>query len=219
MFLLDLTRLAFCSTLAAPVTPAAPAPILARLAPDTAVVTMTDTVQVTLTTDVLTKMTAFVSQYLKAPKELQDSAGLYRTMMPIPFAPIARLSSFPALPSMNAPDMVTLAAKFPAIAENFKQAGITPHEYMRVRRSLMAAHVHMSANKAVNGDAAPFDTSNVIGKNSAFLKAHPTELQALAAAGMSLPELQVQVQQKPADDASGGLLFPPPSDQPASVPK
>ena len=217
MLLFDLTRLTLCTTLAtAPVAPAAP--MTAAIEPDTSIVTMTDTAQVLVTPEIMTRMTAFVSSYFKIPKTTLDSSMLFRMMVPMPAMHLRNIAPDPVLPPLNAADMGMFSDKSPTVAAEFKKAGITPQDYMRWRRSLLAAYYMYAMDQVVNKAASGIDTSTVLGKNADFLRTHQTEFKALGDAGMPFPQFQMTMQQQQPMGVGSPMLPTTPAPTPAPAP-
>jgi hypothetical protein len=98
-------------------------------------------------------------------------------------------------PSVVMMDLPALAAQYPSVAADLKQAGLTAQQHDALRVALVNAYATQSVGKEM---AAP-DPSSPVAKNLAFLDAHPDELQALAQAG---------VQQLDAFADLGGTLPP-----------
>jgi hypothetical protein len=197
MLVIGLAGVVLCSVVAA-----APAPVTVGAVADTTIATMTDTVQPVMTAEGLAKMTAFLSNYMKSPQGVKDSAMKMRIMVPLGTVHVQRLSNSPKLPSVNAPDMVSLAKTNATVAAQFKAAGLTPEEYMQWRRALMIAAITNNTDQAVNGAAGALDTTTTVGKNAYFMKTHQQEVAALTATGFQFPQIQLRL--TPNAPATGG---------------
>jgi len=147
-----------------------------------------DSAQSLLTVESLAGMTKFWSNFMKNTPDVRDTGRQQNqeTLM-IPLGKVSGVQTPPSLQT-KVVNMVAMAAKFPTVAENFKQAGMTPEQWEQTRSALFSAFMtnQIDAGGKETGDGS------VLWKNVAFLRAHQTELQALQATGMYLPKVQMQ---------------------------
>lgn len=157
------------------------------LASDTTTVTMTDTAQVAVTTDILAKLKTFYVQYMQDAAPVRESGLNHRLLMPLPEFRVAGLARPLVSQPLLFPDMVARAEQVPEIANNLRTAGMTAKEFLQWRRSIICAATQNRLEATVHGDSAAIDTSTVIGRNAAFIRKHPTEWMDLAKSGMQVP--------------------------------
>jgi imidazolonepropionase-like amidohydrolase len=94
--------------------------------------------------------------------------------------------------SFAAPDMGALADKFPTVKAALEQAKLTPLRYMQLHRAILCASLTDQLDRAMHEgkSTTSTDTTSVINKNVAFLRANPKVEPDLRAAGLELPMIQ-----------------------------
>lgn len=145
-----------------------------------------------LTVDVMHRMTSFWTAFMKESPAIRDTARMrHQKTVAIDIGDQKQLAT-------AAVDMVALAKQYPAVAADLQHAGVTAEQWEAYRNALYAARMLMAAPLTLSNDHA-------LGKNIAFLKAHPQELHALETTGMTFPEkMQLQIMGAP----GGGDLTP-----------
>jgi len=123
-----------------------------------------------LTVDVLTRMTTFWASFVKEPDSVQvrGRRSIHEWMV---------VTDGQQQGQVKAINMAAMAAKYPSIATDFKQAGLVPQQWEDYRRAIFDALLAPSSTPA----------TSVLGQNVAFLGAHQQEFDALKAAGERFP--------------------------------
>jgi len=189
MALLNLTALAISATITAGLSGMTPTGIASASS------IHADTTQVVLTADALSRMTTFWATFMKESPLLRDVAR-QNNQKQIQLSLALGNSGQPQVFPLVAVDMVAMAAQYPSVVADFKQAHLTPEEWEQLRLSLFTALVTEQALKA-QGSGVPA-SSSVVGQNIVFLHTHQRELDALKATGMWIPRAKAQG----ADDGS-----------------
>jgi hypothetical protein len=139
---------------------------------------------VILTVDALTRMTTFWSAFQKEPQAVQNPDQIKPDSLELRLdLGSGGQKSFP----VEGVNMVALAAKFPSVAADLQQAGLSALQWEQYRQALYDAS--LSAQVAKASDYTPTPTSG-IGRNAAFLDAHPAAVAALQATGMWFPPVR-----------------------------
>jgi hypothetical protein len=154
-----------------------------------------ESTQVVLTVDALSRMTAFWAAFVKEPPSVRDIARM-QTHKDVLLSVDLGGASVSQL-TVQVVDMIAMAAKYPSVAADFKQAQVTPEQWEQLRLSLFTATVTDKILKAVTekekAQGSPGSIpapSPLVGQNIAFLQTHQNELQALKATGMWFPNPQ-----------------------------
>jgi hypothetical protein len=130
-----------------------------------------------LTTDVLTQMTTFWTNFLREPDSIRTTAR--RAHLREVIVPVGQ-----ERPSIWMVDMAALAAKYPSVAADLKTAGLTAQQHDAYRVALISAQV----SKSIGKEAGTVEATSALAKNVEFFDAHPDEFKALARAGIEHPE-------------------------------
>ena len=137
-----------------------------------------------LTTEALTKMTAFWTRFMQEPDSIKTAARrAHLREVTVPFW--EEQSSIPMV------DIAALAAKHPSVARALQEVGLSAQQHEAYRVALVSAHVMMPFDKLraespIRTFIKPVAPTSVLAKNLAFMQAHPDELKALEATGMWL---------------------------------
>ena len=160
-----------------------------------------------LTADALTHFVQFWTSFMQEPASIRTTWNIYMN----PDSTMLRQTELHevSLPvgheraSVWMTDMSALAARYPSVAADLKNAGLTAEQHDAYRLALLSAMTTQSVN-AQAGDvlgaaqfqalaqsfgappladptpvALPVDSASVLGRNMAFLEAHQDELSAL----------------------------------------
>jgi len=130
-----------------------------------------------LTTEALTKMTAFWTRFSLEPDSIRTTAR--RAYLREVVVPVGE-----ERPSLPLVDMAALAAAHPSVAAAFKAAGLTAQQHDAYRVAVISARVGADAGS----DAGVIEAASVLAQNIAFMNAHSDELQALETAGVENSE-------------------------------
>ena len=79
--------------------------------------------------------------------------------------------------------MAALAARYPSVAAALTEASLTGEQHDQYRAALVSAMVTETFGERATG--AVVDPASALGKNIAFLRAHPEALKALEEASSS----------------------------------
>lgn len=153
----------------------------------------TDTVPPVLTLDLLTRVQRFLEQWKREPPAVHalahDSANcahfvVQRGTFPGQFAALGGRTTLTAA----VVDFGAVAAKSPAVAEDFRRAHLAPGRYLPFIKALTFAEATDTIQVSIDGmemadDALP--SSDVIWQNVGFLEAHQNAVDAL---GLALPK-------------------------------
>jgi len=183
----------------APVTVCTPQGVVADTTSKTA-----DTTQALLTPEILTKLQHFMERFHKEPPAVFDAAVQYRAEVVVPPLKIAHVPKPVQVPSLSLLDIVTAAAKTPPVEADLKEAGLTAQQYAAWRVALIAGNYAYEIHRAMNPSLA-IDTSMTSGKNAAFIRDHQAAVDALKAAGMALPDIELTPSATP-----GAVTLPQP---------
>jgi predicted esterase len=123
-----------------------------------------------LTTEALTQMTTFWTSFMKEPDSIRTAAR--RAHLREVVVPVGN-----ELPSVLFVNIASLAAIYPSVAADLKDAGLTSEQQDAYRVALLGAIVTGSVGRV----AGTIDTTSVLGRNIAFMKAHKNEFKSLAA--------------------------------------
>jgi hypothetical protein len=129
-----------------------------------------------LTTEVMRKMTAFWTRFAQEPDSIRLTARrryLHETI----------INFGQQRPVVWMTDMQAFAGKYPTVAADFKNAGLTAKEHDDYKIALISAMVAGEAE----GEVGAIDPASTLAKNIAFLAAHPEEGDKLAQAGIEDP--------------------------------
>lgn len=142
-----------------------------------------------LTTEALTRMTAFWTDFHGEPDAIRETARrAHLREVALPVGPVGDVP-----PSLGMVDMAALAAQYSSVATDLTRAGLTARQHDAYRVALASAQYVVAAQMvradqvaplAVQALAATIAANRVLGKNVEFMRAHPDELQALEATGM-----------------------------------
>lgn len=134
-----------------------------------------------LTTEVLTKITTFWTSFQQEPDSIKtDARRAHLREVAVPAAAEAPVSAWMV-------DMSALAARYPAVAADLKQAGLTAQEHDAYRLALLTAQyvrtgLRAEAYDRTNAILTEAVAANlVLKKNLEFLDTHADELEALEA--------------------------------------
>lgn len=130
-----------------------------------------------LTADALTRLTAFWTGFAKESDSIRTTAR--RAHLREVVVPVAE-----ERPSVWLMDVAALAARYPSVAADLRQAGLTAQQHDDYRLALISAVIVKHAKDQVGAVAA----TSLLGKNVAFVEAHPDELAALERAGIDDPD-------------------------------
>ncbi len=130
-----------------------------------------------LTGEILDKMTAFWGVFMKQPREIVWSARMSH-QKPVAFM----LGDMPATVLMM--DTPAMAAEYPSVAGALEKAGLTAEEHDAYRAAIVRAHFARLAS----GVIGPIDETTVLGKNLAFIQAHPDMFTALRQTGIFMAQ-------------------------------
>ena len=131
-----------------------------------------------LTAGAMTSMTTFWTRFLQEPDSIK-TAGRKANQKPLTVT-----AGKQQVPLPGVVDMIAMAAKYPSVAADLKQAGLTAAQWEGYRQALFDADVTQQAG---GGDVP---ANSALEKNIAFLKGHEKELAALKATGMWFPQAQ-----------------------------
>lgn len=129
-----------------------------------------------LTVEALTHMTTFWASFVKEPDSIKTT-GRKTNHQTLPLTIGQQQMTLPSVVNM-----VAMAAKYPTVAADLKQASLTAQEWQNYREALLTAWI---AQKS--GAASSIPATSALGKNLAFLNSHKTEFDALRATGMWFP--------------------------------
>lgn len=145
-----------------------------------------------LTAEALTRMTTFWRQFIEEPESIRIE-GRRAHLREVSVALGAER------PSVWMTDMPALAAQYPSVAADLQAAGLTAQQHEAYRAALLGASVAKYLNidlpqdsmfvaywRRERGELPRFavKANSSLGRNIAFLQAHPDELQALEATEM-----------------------------------
>jgi hypothetical protein len=174
MMVLDLTCLALAAALGT-------APQATTRAPATSVAV--DSTPTLLTVDALGRMTNFYTAFMKEPPDIKNT-GRKQNQEPLPVSLDLGSGGQMAQRIQRVVNMVAMAAKFPGVATDLKNAGLTAQQWEEYRKALFEATLSVQIAKMNNSAPTP---SSTVGQNAAFLDAHQKEFDALKATGMWFP--------------------------------
>lgn len=160
---------------------AAPLPATAAV-PPLALHVATDSVPV-LTADALTKMTNFWAAFMKESPAIRDTARKQH-QKPLTIPSDAATTGRATIQMQGVVDMIGMANKYPTVASDLKNSGLTAQQWDQYRAALLSAYLTSKLAKSTPA------TTSVVGQNVAFLAAHPKEFAALQATGMWFPAIQ-----------------------------
>ncbi len=126
-----------------------------------------------LTTDALTKMTAFWTRFMQEPDSIRTIAR--RAHLRDVIAPVG--AERPLLVMMDTPAM---AAQYPSVAAALQAAGLTAQQHDAYRVALASAIVTQNVGRM----AGPTEAASVLQKNTDFRNAHPDEVEVLGNTGI-----------------------------------
>ncbi len=143
-----------------------------------------------LTTELLGRMTTLWTSFAKEPASVRDTG---RKANQIPFTIPLTGGIAGSQPDMQLPGVVNMAAmatKFPSVATDFKQAGLTPQQWEQARKALFAAMCIDELDKynQQRGMKPAPANSSVLWQNITFLRTHQKEVDELKASGMWFPK-------------------------------
>ena len=127
-----------------------------------------------LTVDALKRMTDFGVLFMKEPDSIKNSAWESTTKRVALTTDLASAGMSQKEDVIQ--DIVALATKYPSIAADLKQAGLTAPQWEAYRNAILGASY--TAQAAKRKGVTPALTS-AVGKNVAFLKTHQTTLNKL----------------------------------------
>ena len=142
-----------------------------------------------LTEDVLKRLTLFWTRYVKEPDSIQ-TAGAKALSSTLHLHAAGYQDDFAY---NDIVDMIKMAQKYPSVAEDLKQAGLTAYQFEQYRNAIIVATVtanlasySVASNGPVNKLAQAPPATTVVGKNMAFVHTHAEQLTKLAQAGSGM---------------------------------
>jgi len=124
-----------------------------------------------LTDEALTRMITFWTRLMREPDSLwQDSREAHQGQLTV------LVGSQPVW-FIDMVDIPALAARYPSVAADLQQAGLTTRKEEEYRAALLSAGATMRADSA--GGAGTVKATSVLGNNVAFLRAHLAAFEAL----------------------------------------
>jgi phospholipase/carboxylesterase len=126
-----------------------------------------------LTVEVLAHITTFWTHFMQEPDSILTTSRL-ANQTPIPMS----IGPWPV--SVLKANMAGLAAKYPSVAADLRQAGLTARQEEADR----VAIIRVGFTRQAGTMAEPVAATSVLGRNLAFRNAHDQEFQALAKTGM-----------------------------------
>jgi hypothetical protein len=156
-----------------------------------------------VTTDDLTQLSAFltaVSSELGSP-EVMGVTQAHLITYPLalgrvtPSQDMHGVGVTSALKSgalIKIPNYVVVADSVPAVAGGLATAKLTGERYLQLTRTLNNAYVTAQIDRLAHAGKSTYtETSTLIGKNVAFLKAHEREFHALVGLGLDVTHVRL----------------------------